>query len=495
MVLSLPIRGQDAVHMPVDRTIRADDPAPTRRGEGVAPTRRLRRGRARQGRAVTSHSERRTTDSPRVLAAWTRRRVGDLVVPFRHRDIRLLWGAKVASEIGDWSARLALAYLVLERTGSPLATAAVTAVALAPWLGLGQVLSTLADRFTHRAVMIVTDVVRVAVFLLIAWTPMPVWAVLALVFVASSASPPFEAARSAALPDLAGPEHYGHALMLFNATYQAGLLIGYAAGGGLVALVGPSWALTVNAATFALSGVLIAAIRTRTRATQDPDARPWSDLRGVAVHLRAAARVYGSDRLLRTAVLLLVLSCMPLMAAEGLVVLYAQDYAGGGAERAGLLSAVIAAGALVAMFVLPHTGPHERLLRVSALTVVGCLTVSGGLLLTRPDLAFGVLPLLLLGALASLTVSIGTILGTRLPHATRATAFSLAQGALMSSQGVGALTAGALAETTTIAVAVAAVSVPGLLWALWSLAVAGRDHGDPVVLEHPAAAAPERERG
>lgn len=426
---------------------------------------------------MTSHSEPRTA-APRVVAAWTRRRLGDLVVPFRHRDIRLLWFAKVASEIGDWSARLALAYLVLDRTGSPLATAAVTAVSLAPWLGLGQVLSTLADRFTHRAVMVVTDVVRVAVFLLIAWTPLPVWAVLALVFVASSASPPFEAARSAALPDLAGPEHYGHALMLFNATYQAGLLVGYAAGGGLVAVVGPSWALTVNAATFALSGLLVAAIRTRTRATQEDDARPWSDPRGVATHLASAARVYAGDRLLRTAVLLLVLSCMPLMAAEGLVVLYAQDYAGGGPGRAGLLSAVVAVGALVAMFALPHTGAHERLLRISALTVVGCLTVSGVLLLSRPDLLFGVLPLLLLGALASLTVSIGTILGSRLPHASRATAFSLAQGALMSSQGAGALAAGALAERTTIAVAVTVVAVPGLLWALWSLVVAA----------HPAAA-------
>lgn len=434
---------------------------------------------------MTSHSEPRTTRAPRGPGVWARRRLGDLAVPFRHRDIRLLWAAKVASEIGDWSARLALAYLVLDRTGSPLATAAVTAVSLAPWLGLGQVLSTLADRFTHRAVMIVTDVVRVAVFLLVAWTPMPVWTVLLLVFVASSASPPFEAARSAALPDLAGPEHYGHALMLFNATYQAGLLVGYAAGGGLVAVVGPSWALTVNAATFALSGVLIAAIRTRTRATQDDDARPWADPRAVARHLAAAGRVYAGDRLLRTAVLLLVLSCMPLMAAEGLVVLYAQDYAGGGPGRAGLLSAVIAVGALVAMFALPHTGPHERLLRVSALTVVGCLTVSGVLLLTRPDLAYGVVPLLLLGALASLTVSIGTILGSRLPHATRATAFSLAQGALMSSQGAGALAAGALAERTTIAVAVTVVAAPGLLWALWSLVVAGR---------HVDAPAPEPDR-
>ena len=418
---------------------------------------------------MSTRSSEPASHAPRSVTSWARRRGSELAVPFRHRDIRLLWGAKVSSEIGDWSARLALAYLVLDRTGSAFATAAVTAVSLAPWLGLGQVLSTLADRFTHRRVMVVSDLVRVVVFLLVAWLPMPVWALFVLVFVAAASSPPFEAARSAALPDLAGPEHYGHALMLFNATYQAGLLIGYAAGGGLVAVAGPSWALTVNAATFALSAVLIALIRTTTRASDEPAERHWSDLRGIAEHVGAAARVYRDDRLLLTALVLLVLASMPIMAAEGLVVLYAEAYAGGGAERAGLLSAVIAAGALGAMLVLPHTGSHARLLRISAAVVVGNLAVAGLLLALAPSFLAGVVPLVLLGVLASLTVSIGTILGSRLPHASRATAFSLAQGALMSVQGGGALLAGALAERTTVAVSVALVSVPGALWAVWAL--------------------------
>lgn len=436
---------------------------------------------SRPRQAEVNTVARRSTDgstrAPGSRTSWVGRRVAELAVPFQHRDIRLLWLAKVSSEIGDWSARLALAYLVLERTRSPFATAAVTAVSLAPWLGLGQVLSTLADRFPHRSVMVVSDLVRVVVFLLIAWLPMPLWTLFVLVFVAAACSPPFEAARSAALPDLAGPEHYGSALMLFNATYQAGLLIGYVAGGGLVALAGPPWALTVNAATFVLSAVLIAAMRTTTRASSEPAEGHWSDLRRVAAHVGTAARVYRDDRLLLTALVLLVLASMPIMAAEGLVVLYAEAYAGGGAQRAGLLSAVIAAGALVAMFVLPHSGSHARLLQISSLVVLAALSVSVLLLLTAPRLLAGVVPLLLLGSLASLTVSIGTILGTRLPHASRATAFSLAQGALMSVQGGGALIAGALAERSSVAVSVALVAVPGLAWAAWSLVLSSRLDG------------------
>ena len=50
------------------------------------------------------------------------------------------------SLLGDWAGRLALTVLVLERTGSPAWAAAVTAVSLAGFVGIGQVLATLADR-------------------------------------------------------------------------------------------------------------------------------------------------------------------------------------------------------------------------------------------------------------------------------------------------------------------------------------------------------------
>ena len=47
------------------------------------------------------------------------------------RHFRRLWLADMVSLLGDWAGRLALAVLVLERTGSPAWAAAVTAVSLA----------------------------------------------------------------------------------------------------------------------------------------------------------------------------------------------------------------------------------------------------------------------------------------------------------------------------------------------------------------------------
>src|SRR5262245_58280748 len=94
-----------------------------------------------------------------------RRRVAVLLAPLRLPAFRRLWAADMISLLGDWAGRLALTVLVLERTGSPAWAAAVTAVSLAGYVGIGQVLATLADRYGRVTVMLVADVVRAALFL------------------------------------------------------------------------------------------------------------------------------------------------------------------------------------------------------------------------------------------------------------------------------------------------------------------------------------------
>src|SRR3954469_17183461 len=133
-----------------------------------------------------------------------RRRVGGWPEPLSDRSVRRLWYARTVSEAGDWAARIALTLYVFAQTGSPLAATAVTTVSLLPHLGIGQLLGTLADRFPHRRVMVVSEVVRGLLFGLLALTDLPVPALLGVAFLAGLADPPFGAAHSAALPQLAG---------------------------------------------------------------------------------------------------------------------------------------------------------------------------------------------------------------------------------------------------------------------------------------------------
>src|SRR5579872_3893540 len=68
-----------------------------------------------------------------------------LVRPLSVRDYRLLWGAQVTSELGDWATRLALMLVVYRDTRSAALSALVVTVSLLPWVGLGQVLTTAVD--------------------------------------------------------------------------------------------------------------------------------------------------------------------------------------------------------------------------------------------------------------------------------------------------------------------------------------------------------------
>src|SRR5690606_5632984 len=171
-----------------------------------------------------------------------------------------LWAADVISLIGDWAGRLALTVIVLDRTGSPAWAAAVTAVSLAGFVGLGQVLATFADRFGRVAVMLAADVVRAAAFLLML-TGIPVPAVLALAFIAGLATPPFEAARSAAIPDVVPDDRYGDSLALAGISVQASIVAGSAIGGVLLALVGAETALAINAVSYLVSAAIILPLR------------------------------------------------------------------------------------------------------------------------------------------------------------------------------------------------------------------------------------------
>ena len=173
----------------------------------------------------------------------------------RIRDMRRVWGSQALSEVGDWAARFALAVLVYDRSGSPFLSAATLAVTYLPYL-LSPIITPLAQRYSLRRMMIASDVLRMLLFALIA-LPLPTWSLLVLAFVAGLATPPFEAARTAVIPEAAGEARMADAYALSNVTFQTAQAFGLAAGGALLLLVGPEAALIVNAATFGVSAVLL----------------------------------------------------------------------------------------------------------------------------------------------------------------------------------------------------------------------------------------------
>src|SRR3712207_9058477 len=84
---------------------------------------------------------------------------------------------------------------------------------------------------------------------------LPLWVLLVLLFLVSTCAPPFESARSALMADVLEGDRYAVATSLTNISLQLSQVVGFVAAGALVAVLNPSAALLIDAATFAVSAV------------------------------------------------------------------------------------------------------------------------------------------------------------------------------------------------------------------------------------------------
>ena len=411
-------------------------------------------------RDVARHSGRIAGSRSGSTPGRLRRRARELRAPLAIPGYRRLWTADAISLLGDWAGRLALIWLVQERTGSAGWTAAVTAVSLAGFVGFGQILATLADRHGRISVMLIADGARALCFLAML-LPLPIGGLLALAFLAGLCSPPFEAARAAALPDLVPDERYGEALALSGMTVQASLVVGYAMGGALVAWVGVETALASNAVTFLISAFILFPLR------KSPAGEPAGVPTTAGQSLRTAWATIRGDRLVRRALTLVAVTGGLGTVGEALVVAHAVEVSFP-VSASGLLAAAVPIGTLIAVACIPTRGDHRRMLRGAALCAVvaslGALPLfwfswGGGATLAAFVIA---------GGIFAVSIPTNAVFGMRLDRSTRASAMGIAVGVLMGAQALGAALGGVAASTwgtgPTIAVALGVAAVYGL-WA------------------------------
>src|SRR3954468_4593269 len=88
--------------------------------------------------------------------------VGPLA-PLRHREFRLLWTGMSTSLIGNGILLVALAWQVYELSGLPAAMSAVGVALSLPQVVTRLIGCVVSDRFDPRAVMLGSDLVRLAV--------------------------------------------------------------------------------------------------------------------------------------------------------------------------------------------------------------------------------------------------------------------------------------------------------------------------------------------
>lgn len=312
-------------------------------------------------------------------------------------EFRVIFLAGTMSWVGDYLARAALVFLVYQHTrGSPLWAAATFAVGYLPEILLGPMLAAVGERYSARRVMVLCDLGRMTAIGLMVVPGLPVWTLLALLFVAAVGAPPFGAARSALLPVLLTGDRYVVGTSLSGTVNQLAQLGGYALG-GVVATVDPRLALAIDAATFAASAL---AVRLGVRARPPGTASPH---RAVFRDTAAGLLLVWRQPELRRIVCALALGTLSAIAPEALAPGWA-DELGAGALGQSLIMAAAPLGLAVSTVLVGRLlGPRRRqaLLRPTAVLLPAVLITA----LAHPPLPVVVglagLAALLLGTLVA----------------------------------------------------------------------------------------------
>jgi MFS family permease len=365
---------------------------------------------------------------------------------FRTPEFRPFFAASSVQVAASTMSSLALGTLIYSATGSPLLSAlAMFGPSLTQLIGAATLLSA-ADRLPPRAVLSGLSAAAAAGTAVLAVPGVPVWGSFAVVGCLGLCSSLAGAVNNGLLNELVTGSGYLLGRSVLNMSVGAMQICGFAAGGLLVTVLSPRGTLLAGAALYA--GAAAATRFGLTRRVARVAGRP-----SVRDTWRANRRLW-SDGARRYIYLALWLPNGLIVGCESLYVAYAP-------RHAGLLFVAAAAGMLTGDTLTGRYVPQRWRARLG-----GPLRV----LLAVPYLVFAAGPAFPAAAAAVFVASAGysasLLLQERLmrltPPELSGQSLGLAGSGMLAMQGVGAALAGAIAQRTSPATAMAAMAALSL---------------------------------
>lgn len=389
-------------------------------------------------------------------------------------NYRVWFIGALVSNVGAWMQATALSWVVLtELTRNDAGAMGITmALQFAPPLLLVSVTGWVADRFDRRRLLLVTQTSLMALGTLIGALvlagvmTLPLMYVFAFLLglVAAFDNP----ARQAFVSDLVDRENAANAVALNSASFNAARMIGPAAAGVVIVLVGTGWVFLVNAATFLAMIVALMLVRT-------DELIPRVKAPGASRLADGFRYVGGRPDLLVTFVMVFLLGAFGMnfpIFASTMALEFGQD-----ADGYGLLSSILAIGSLAgALLAARRDRARMRLVIVGT----GMFAVAAAVSALMPSYWLYAITLMFTGfaVVTTLTTANGYVQTTTDP-ALRGRVLALYMAILMGGTPVGAPIVGWLAAEygprVAILVSAAAVFVAFAIGFGWLLR-SGRLH-------------------
>ncbi|WP_283134966.1 MFS transporter [Rhizohabitans arisaemae] len=306
-----------------------------------------------------------------------------------HRRFRVFAGGFATATTATWMHRVAQDWLILQLTGSGVALGVITALQFTPMLLLSPWGGVIADRYPRRALLIGTQtamgVLATALGLVVIAGVAEPWHVYLIALLFGGATAVDQPARQAYVGDIVPPELLQNAVGLTGALFNLGRVIGPAVSGlGIAAAGSTAPVLLATALLYAMVAIL-------WRVAGDD---------GLEKRVKPTSKARLPDGFLyirRNPDLLLVVILVGFVATFGLnfqltTALMATGTFRLGADAYGLLSSVLACGALTGALLAARRGAPGPRRVVFAGVVFGLLELAAGLMPDYPTFMISLFP-------------------------------------------------------------------------------------------------------
>jgi MFS family permease len=226
------------------------------------------------------------------VSAGVRRTFASLAVP----NYRRYFAGQVVSLSGNWMQTVAEMWLVIQLTGSAFSVGLTAALQFLPILFFGAWGGLLADRVSKRRLLMVTQALMaipaLTLWALTASGSVALWMVYALVLARGAVNAVDNPARQAFVMELVGARRVVNAVALNSVIVHTARIVGPAAAGGVIALLGVGPCFALNALSF---GAMLVALRGMDPAALHvvpPVARAAGQLRLALDHVRSTPELW-----------------------------------------------------------------------------------------------------------------------------------------------------------------------------------------------------------
>ncbi|WP_216843991.1 MFS transporter [Phytoactinopolyspora alkaliphila] len=378
---------------------------------------------------------------------------------FRVRNYRLYVTSQVLTNSCGWMQRIAQDWLMLTLTGDVAMVGLTVALQFTPILAFGLVGGILADRYDKRRILMITQSVMGLVALTLGVLTLTgvvaPWHVLAMAATLGFTTVVDNPARQSFVPELVGMEHLRSAISVNASVFQLGALVGPMLAAVSIELVGEGLSFVANAAACSVAVVLLVAMRPGELKAPPVVARARGQLR------EGLATVRREPQLLWPTVLVGFVAVSGINLATVLTA-YADRVFHSGAGGYGLLSAMVAVGAIIGSLATSRRHTRLRQLVVGA-AAIGALEMVAATI--RSQVFFAVLLVAIGVAVLTYLTSSNALVQTTTAPTMRGRVMSLYIMVLLGAQALSGVLIGWIASTFGAHAAMAACGLGPLLGA------------------------------